>query len=103
MIGDKLGWIAAIGAALFLAGFGYNVLVSWTVRNGYDEGYTALLVVGGVLFTLMGVAVIDWRAALLAFGAFACSGFWMIVGSWWRHVHARKNGQLAILDETRRK
>jgi hypothetical protein len=95
MFGGDLGLISAVYAALFIFGFAYNVLVAWLERRGYHEGYTAILVVGGTLITLSGVAIVDWRAAALALGAFACSGFWMVVGSWWRHVQARRAGQEA--------
>lgn len=95
-IGQGSGWIPVMAAILFLFGFVYDRIVSWMERNGYDEGYTAILVVVGTLVTLGGVALVDWRAATLALGAFAFSGFWMVVGSWWRHVQARRRGQQAI-------
>jgi hypothetical protein len=84
---------------LFVAGFGYNALVSYLERRGYDDGFTAPLVVVGVLFTIGGVALVDWRAALLTLGAFAASGFWMVIGSWWRHVTARRHSQEALRSE----
>lgn len=95
MFGNDFGLVLAVYAALFVFGFLYNTLVAWLERRGYDEGYTAILVVGGTLITLAGVAVVDWQAAALTLGAFACSGFWMVVGSWWRHVRARRAGQEA--------
>ncbi len=93
MIGYDSGVIFAIFGVLFVFGYLYDRAVTWLERNGYDEGYTALLVVGGVLVTLGGVAAVDWRAALLGLGAFASSGFWMVIGSWWRHVQRRRHGQ----------
>jgi len=78
---------------LFVFGLAYNGLVAWCESEGYAEGYTAILVAFGTLVTLLGVAVVDWRAALLALGAFFASGFWMVVGSWWRHVQARRRAQ----------
>lgn len=85
--------IGMVYGALFVFGALYNALVSWMERRGYEEGYVALLVVVGVLATLAGVAALDVWAALLALGAFAASGFWMVVGSWWRHVQARRRAQ----------
>ena len=92
-IGQGSGWVPVIAAFLFVFGFFYDRVVGWMERNGYDEGYTALLVVVGTLVTLGGVAMVDGCAAAIALGAFACSGFWMVVGSWWRHVQKRKRGQ----------
>jgi len=77
----------------------YNALVGWLERRGYDEGYTAILVVVGVMITLAGIVVLDWGAAMLVLGAFASSGFWMVMGSWWRHVRARRAGQEAQREE----
>jgi len=94
-IGPNYGLIR-VAILLFAFGFLYNRIVDWMEKNGYDEGYTAFLVVVGTLVTLGGVALVDWRAAALALGAFACSGFWMVVGSWWRHVQARRRGQQAL-------
>lgn len=91
--------IGSVYGALFAFGLLYNALVAWLERHGYDEGYTAILVVFGAAITLLGVAVIDWRAALLAFGAFASSGFWMVVGSWWRHVQARSRSQKLLREQ----
>ena len=84
---------------LFVFGFVYNLAVEFLERKGYDEGYTAILVVTGTLVTLAGVAIVHWGAALLTLGAFAASGFWMVLGSWWRHVRARRNGQDAQREE----
>ncbi len=91
-IGSVSGLVVA-ASGLLLFGCLYNWLVSWMESNGYDEGYTALLVVIGNGVTLGVVALIDWRAALLAGWAFACSGLPMVIGGWWRHVQARRRGQ----------
>lgn len=93
---EHLGNVLGVYGVLFALGFFYNWAVSWLQRRGYAEGYTSLLVVGGTLLTLAGVAVLDWMAALLTLGAFAASGFWMVVGSWARHAQARQNGQNAV-------
>lgn len=91
-IGGASGLVAA-ALGLLLFGVLYNWLVSWMQANGYDEGYTAILVVVGSGATLAAVALVDWRAALLAGGAFGCSGLPMVVGGWWRHVRARRHAQ----------
>lgn len=91
--------IGVVYGGLFAVGAAYNALVAWLERHGYDEGYTAILVVIGTLITLTGVAVLCWEAALLALGAFAASGFWMVVGSWWRYAQARKRSQELAREE----
>ena len=62
-------------------------------------------VISSFMVTLIGTTVLDtlltWNAGLLALAAFAASGFWMVVGSWWRHVHARRAGQDAQREEVR--
>ena len=83
--------VAAIGLIVF--GIIYNMIIAWTERHGYDEGYTSFEVVIGVAWTLAFVAVVDWRAALISLAAFALSGTPMVLGSWWRHVQARKHAQ----------
>jgi predicted tellurium resistance membrane protein TerC len=78
---------------LFVFGFLYNLLIGWLERRGYDEGYTALLVVIGVAVTLVAYSFMDVVPAIEMALAFAASGFWMVIGSWWRHVQARRRAQ----------
>ena len=92
-IGTLSGTIWVVFGLLFVFGFLYNLAVDWFERRGYDEGYTSILVVFGVLVTLAGVAVIDSNAATLCLAAFCASGSWMVIGGWWRHVRIRENGQ----------
>lgn len=81
-------WVL-FGAALF--GVIYNQGISWLRRNGYDEGYTALLVAGGVIITLaLAAFLIGAEAAILVLLVFVCSGVPMIVGSIGRYVVARR-------------
>ncbi len=91
-IGSASGVIRVL-IGLLIFGVLYNWAVGWLEARGYDEGYTSFLVVVGVLVTLSGVALLDWHAALLTMVAFVCSGVPMIVGSWWRHVQARRRAQ----------
>ncbi len=95
-IGSHSGTILVVFGALFLFSFFYDRFVDWLQASGYDEGYTAILVVLGVIVTLIGLAIIDPEKAPTNFGAFACSGFWMVVGSWWRHVVKRRKAQEAL-------
>jgi hypothetical protein len=85
--------------ALWATGFMYNSLYDWAEQQGYAEGYVWAFVAGGVLFTLGGMAVIDWKSAMFVLGGFAASGFWMIVGAMMRHARKRKESQEAIRSE----
>lgn len=80
--------MGVVMVALLLFGVLFNQLVQWLGRR--HAGYTSLLVVVGVLITLIGVAVIDWRAAVLSLGGFAASGLPMVVGDIWRAIVARE-------------
>jgi hypothetical protein len=97
-IGSVSGVIPVL-LGLFLFGIGYNVLVSWLIHHGYDEGYMWAIVAGGVAITLAGVAIIAPMAALLALLAFTASGLPMAVGAWWRHVRSRKAAQERVRSE----
>lgn len=99
-IGDRSG-LFAVYLALFVAGLFYDGLVTWLERRGYLHGFTALFVVGGVLITLAGVAVIDPVAALISLGAFAASGLPMVSGSIWRYVRNREQSLEELKDEAR--
>lgn len=88
---------------LFVFGVGYNELVAFLERQGYDRGYTALLVVGGVLVTLLGVAVlIGFEAAAVVFGSFVASGMPMIVGSMQREARKRKEDEDRAYDQAKK-
>lgn len=70
--------IGAVFFGLFCFGCGYAALTAWI--GDRKQGYTSLMVVGGVLVTLLGVALVSWPSALLTAGAFIASGTPMIVG-----------------------
>jgi MFS family permease len=89
--------LVAVGLAGF--GFAYNRLVDYWERRKYHEGFLSLIVAIGVGATLAGVAIIDWRAALLTLGAFVCSGTPMILGSIGRYVRRREAEQRALRGE----
>ena len=92
-IQPQFSLVIAVYLGLFVFGLGYNLAVSEFERKKFLEGFVSLAVVLGVLVTLGGVAVISWRAALLALGAFAASGAPMVAGSIWRYVQARGEAQ----------
>ena len=72
--GENRKRIWVVSGTLFIFGLVYNNVVSEMQKRGYDEGYTAIMVVFGVMGTLLGVAVIDFGAAILAGIAFCFNG-----------------------------
>lgn len=97
MMGANWAVIGLVLLALCLFGMIFATFVWFLGRR--KEGYTAFLVAGGVLVTLAGVAVIDWRAAVLTLACFTASGTPMIIGSVAQYVWKREQEQLAIRAE----
>ncbi len=81
-------WTALVGLLLF--GTLYNGLVAYLERKKYIEGFVSLMVVGGVVITLMGAALISWQASAIVFACFAASGLPMVAGSIWRYMRTRR-------------
>ena len=101
MIG--LNW-EVIGLVLIsLSLFGTLFALLMWVLGHRKEGYTAFFVVAGVLVTLAGVAVIDWRAAVLALACFTASGTPMMIGSVAQYIVQREREHAAIRAEALRK
>lgn len=90
-IGSNSGAIpVAIGAVLILFGILYDWLASYLHQKGHSEGYTSLLVVGGVLVTILAAGfVIGWPAVIWLLILFACSGTPMVIGDIYRYAKAR--------------
>lgn len=80
--------IGAIWGGLFFFGLSFNALVH--ALGSRHDGYTSLLVAGGVLITLLGLALVSWQCALLALAMFAASGTPMIVGEVYRAIRKRE-------------
>lgn len=81
---------AGVYGGLFAFGTVYNWIVDRLEENGWDEGYTSDLVIGGVLVTVAGtVPVIGWQRAAAVLGAFVASGLPMTVGSKYRYRRMR--------------
>src|SRR5690554_1398126 len=77
---------AVILAALLMFGLWFNSYVERRVESADGEQpFTWVWVVTGTLVTLIGLAIINWQAALLALICFTASGVPMIVGSINRH------------------
>ena len=108
----NLGAILVVLGALVVFGYFYNRFVAWMEGQGYDEGYTAYLVVGGVMVTEISAAIMVylmlWRGicvmgddalaiATESLGlhllAYLASGLPMIVGATLRHAQERRAGQ----------
>jgi hypothetical protein len=100
MMGNQMvDWrlILAVGFALFCFGWAYNGLMH---RLGESKsGYTAFFVVGGVGVTLIGLALIDWRAAGLALLMFTASGLPMVIGAMGRAIGDRERAMQAMRAE----
>src|SRR3972149_9255178 len=73
---------------LFCFGVLWNSLVDWLRER--KEGYVSLMVVGGVLVTLGGIAFISWPAAILGLAAFVASGLPMVIGEIVRTIQKRE-------------
>lgn len=95
---SALDWrlIGIVAFALLMFGAYYDSLM--TRLADHKDPYISIFVAGGVAVTLGLIAVIDWRAAVLALGAFACSGLPMVAGSIRRNMERQKQA----IDDLRR-
>jgi hypothetical protein len=94
-------WVVFIALAIF--GFVYNAGIAYLEKHGYDEGYTALLVVVGVVVTLFAAIPVIGSGNIITLGAlFAASGGPMIIGSLYRHAKRREREKQANIEEARR-
>ena len=83
--------IIAVCVSLAAFGVAYNALVAYLEREVPEHGYTAFLVVGGVMATLIGAAFIVGLTSTLLIGlCFIASGLPMIIGSVWRWLRRRR-------------
>lgn len=81
-IANNTGLAVAI-IVLLVFGFAYNSIVERFQKR--TQRYTAELVVGGVLVTiLVSSFFIGWDDAVIVFVLFMASGLPMIIGSWLR-------------------
>ena len=78
----------AVAASLVSFGIAYNRLVTWLKHQDWEEGATAILVIGGTLYTIMLISVLIGHFTTML-GCFAASGAPMAVGSWLRYVMRR--------------
>lgn len=95
------GKAASVYGALAVFGVGYNALTGWLEERGWDEGYTADLVVGGVLVTVLGTApLVGWKRAALVLGGFAASGAPMAIGARVRYRRWRERERGYVTTKT---
>lgn len=96
-IGAQSGQIVLTLGVLVLFGVLYAILINRLARLGYNEGYTALLVVMGTLITLLANLTMHQTDPILDFlltlACFAASGTPMVVNDWWQYVRARGREQ----------
>lgn len=81
---------------LIVTAIGYNALIAYLHRRGL-EGYAAVEVIGGTLFTLAGAAfIIGPLPALAVLVCFAASGLPMFAGSVWRFLGRLSDFKLTL-------
>lgn len=84
---------------LFLTSILYAIVLQWSERRwGFVTAYTWLTVVVGVGYTLLGLAVLNWKASALAFGVFAVSSVPIIARSIINDM-AERNERLDLLEK----
>jgi len=99
MFGLVFGFFLAVIIELFLIGIAYNLFIDWASKKGFLEANQADAIVFWVIFTLIGLALLDWRAALLAFITFSVSGLPMWLGYKWRYAQARRREKVEKREE----
>ena len=99
----QIGPTFVISATLAAFGYFYNHWVAGLESDGRDEGITALLVVGGVAATLLGIGAldvyVDWNAGIIGLVCFTASGLPMVVGSLSRYAKLREQQIKTTLGE----
>lgn len=93
---------AGVYIALFIFGILYAVAVYQLQKLSLTEGFTAILVVIGVLVTLLGCYLIEIYAGPLrtwhVLIAFVASGAPMLAGDIFSYFHRRVNGRRLLHD-----
>ena len=96
------GHLLAVFLGLIIFGTIYNQVVAWLEARKFAEGYMGFIVAGGVMITLLGVAIVSIQAALIALVAFFASGIPMILGSVIRYARRREQAQLDLINKVKR-
>lgn len=72
--------------------------MTWLEYQDWEEGATAILVVGGVLYTIGLISVLIGHFTTMLM-CFAAAGTPMVVGSWIRYAVRRKRERRAARDK----
>ena len=96
------GHLLAVFLGLIIFGTIYNQVVAWLEARKFAEGYMGFIVAGGVIITLLGVAIVSLPASLIALVAFFASGIPMILGSVFRYARRREQAQLDLISKVDR-
>ena len=99
MIGQGFGLFLAVIIELLLFGILYNLAIEWASGKGYLEANLADAVMFWVVLTLIGIALLDWQAAKIAFIAFCATGLPMWFGYKWRYAQARRREMVEKREE----
>jgi dolichol kinase len=104
-MGIQTGMFLLTIGALLLFGTLYATLINWMRRSGYLEGFTAFMVVGGVIITLiLNTAVHHPDPAidlLIELACFAASGLPMIIeASFLDYANRRSQHLNTLTDQT---
>lgn len=92
MVVFGLNW-GTFGAIILALAFGvlYDQFVNWCEQKGYNDGYTGLLVVLGVLVTLaLAVPFVGLVNVLVVLALFCGTGLPMVFGDVWRAIKRRE-------------
>lgn len=82
-------WVVTLLLVLFSIGF--NQLINYLHRTGYNDGKTWLEVVFGVAIVILASGfTLGAEDALVLFFHFAAAGSAMVLGDIWRHTKARR-------------
>ena len=101
--GNFVELLFAVMAALFLFGCIYNAFVARIEHDGQDRGFTAFLVVGGVLVTVVAAGlIIGLRDMAILLVCFSASGLPMIWGGWSRYTKTRQAEEKKAIEITRK-
>jgi hypothetical protein len=91
---------------IFVCEILFGILLNWGIgearRLGYLEGFTWLAVVIAAAAVLIGLLLVDWKAAVIVLGLFVCVGVPLIGGDIWRYMQARRASQKEIIEEVER-
>ncbi len=99
---NDLSYIILVFVCELLFGILFNFGIAYAKRQRYLEGFNWLAGVIAGAAVLIGLLLIDWKAAVISFGIFICVGVPLVSGEIWRYMQARRASQGHIIDEVER-